>query len=47
MGQIIQHHIKVDRIPAWMQQMADNKKVRKAAMLKKLEEWSKSQSQNQ
>ncbi len=44
MGTIIQHHIKVDQIPAWMQKMVENKKVRKAEMLKRLDEWSKSQS---
>lgn len=46
MGRIIQHHIKVDRIPQWMQDMVDNKDARKADMLKRLEEWSKSQSTN-
>jgi hypothetical protein len=47
MGQIIQHQIKVDRIPDWMQQMVESKKVRKTEMLKRLDEWSKAKSQNQ
>ncbi len=42
MGQIIQHHIKIDRIPQWMRDMVRNKEVRKAEMLQKLDELAKS-----